>query len=193
MSMKNKLLFAFFLSIFLCYCNSKKIKKDSINVILLNLFVDDTVQYRKLSFKFEIQNNFDKELTINIDRDTNIIGNRNLILNPNYLFYLKDSAKGKYNELVLSSIFPANVIIGPKGKLDILLVIKCNDCSFTKSNCIDRSGFENTISKLIKNDLYLINNNSQSNVNEVDTSIILIDNKFGIFYREAFVQDFKHT
>ncbi len=190
--MKNKLFFAFFLFIFLCYCNGKKIKNDAINVILLNLYVDDTVLYRKLSFELEIQNNLDKELTISLEKDTNIIGNRNLISNPNYFIYLKDSAKGKYIELVLSSIFPANVIMRSKSKLDILLVTKCDDCSFTKSNCSDRSGFENTIFKLIKNNLYLINNNSQGNVNEVDTSIILTDNKFRILYREAFVRDFKH-
>jgi hypothetical protein len=192
-SMKNKLFFTFFLSILLCYCSSKKITNDPINVTLLNLFVDDTILYRKLSFKLEIQNNLDKELTINLERDTSIIGNRNLISNPNYFIYLKDSAKGKYIELLLSSIFPADVIIRPKSKLDILLVTKCNDCSFTKSNCVDRSGFENAIFKLIKNDLYLIHNNSQRYVNKVDTSVILIDSKFTIFYREAFVRDFNHS
>jgi len=88
------------------------------------------------------------------------------------------------------SVYPSSFIIRAGTNFNVLFIIDCPDCAFTKKYIHNEAGFKKYFTNFIQNNVYLLRNSSLSNTNNnFDTIPVIMDSNFIFLDRKSYVKD----
>lgn len=175
-------------------CNQKNNKggTDKLSFSLVTCFIGDTVLYKSISYKIRIRNNDNVTHHLFLERAKGLLTIDESSSKPekNSRFFVFDSAHNKVEELLMSPLFPNEIIINPKKNIDLLFVSSGNGMNtFDSARSDNKALLRKAISESIRNkQVYFYKLESGHKI--TDSSRIGFDKDFTIEFSAPFVDDF---
>jgi hypothetical protein len=162
-------------------------KKYPIKLSLVNVYVEDTLYYKTLSYKIKITNTNSHAISLFFKKEKSYLKKYDEEPDKNISIILYNSSRQKKCELSLSYLFPGEVIIKENSNINLAFFSNCDDFICSSKSGDDKFQFRKKLSDLIKNDnhLYCYLRNSE----RIDSIPILVDNNFDIKFRNIFIND----